>query len=1148
MDLKGSLIVIDKDLSVKRLFKLKNLFTIVILWSAFFAIIWFADFEFDLFIVAAISFVISVFSFLLLSFLFYIYGNKKIKKIESLSNKDKRLNIKFAKRFAHFIKLQRKTKHHKSYYDESIYLFLTLNIGKDARLLSQMGYELFLSLGEDNEGDYPIQCWLSPHSIIVTVEASESLNRSHIVNLCKCLNRHRKRRAVNGLIVATEIDFIIGHYSDLNSYTDKMRSIIHQCNSAFGLNIPIYNVFTELSSIDDLCTFFSTCDKNVRDEPFGALMPNVQNDIDFNWFDESFDDLTSKLVDALARLFDRQLTESLRQSVAAAPFQFSLIKPYVAAFFKQLYQNDNYHELLKFRGYFFTNSTENPNTRDLLADLTVKKLNSNKYFQLRDNDFCQPLFIQGLMSQVILSENKLVGVNHRRENVFIFGQIIYGVFWGAIWLSTLTVLKMSFDFQNQRELQADKMLKKYKASILTSPYEIQHLSKNVPNLSTLYNIDKIYSENEPWYALSVIPNSNIKHSVENAYQNTLTQVLQPSMVYDLEQDLFIYKVLNDKNKALSLLNVYHMIETNKSDQADVKSVNEYFINELVVGGQNDKGTLVNFANLVSDASTLPIKHSLFDPNLLQVSKDEVSTGGIENLLYRQIKKIPTLSRTIDLRDEFGSKFDQVFTFKKGFDGYFVPFMFTPQGFNELDLSISSPIIKRSLDAYISVVGMAPSSVEFYRITKELNRRYQQDYVNFWKDLIQNVEIKPINSTVQLRQMLDLLSSASDNPLTIFYQQLAKYTQLNIPTENSAGLTKLKALTSKKLSAGVDSLVAESSQKTLLAKNISNIFKEYDELTQVDDKGVTPLNQIQEHIKASKIWLDNFYLNSNPQVQAFSILSQALPRNNPVSTLYYYATQQTGLVKDVLQFITQFIDKRFISLTHSYLNGHWNNYVYRPFKKNIASFYPFNTQSKDDVAATDLRDFFGVNGALNQFTTEKLASFRHEVSHRPYLPGLLPDSKLVLKSSLWKAVAYGKEIQNTLNIKKSEPLAINFQLKAAEMDTAILDFIISGNKPIFTYQHGPSVWVAETWVIDAVRDDQLSLKVGFIDESPIIERYNGAWNWHRMLAPKISWTNSRYSDVLFEFDGKWVKLLLQTKTKANLFKPEFFSDFTLPSSI
>ena len=65
------------------------------------------------------------------------------------------------------------------------------------------------------------------------------------------------------------------------------------------------------------------------------------------------------------------------------------------------------------------------------------------------------------------------------------------------------------------------------------------------------------------------------------------------------------------------------------------------------------------------------------------------------------------------------------SFSPNYAGYMVPYLYTPSGFNELDLSINSPILKEALRAYEGVAGASPSASEMYRISRDLKQRYQK---------------------------------------------------------------------------------------------------------------------------------------------------------------------------------------------------------------------------------------------------------------------------------------------------------------------------------------------------------------------------------------------------------------------------------------
>ncbi len=81
-----------------------------------------------------------------------------------------------------------------------------------------------------------------------------------------------------------------------------------------------------------------------------------------------------------------------------------------------------------------------------------------------------------------------------------------------------------------------------------------------------------------------------------------------------------------------------------------------------------------------------------------LAKQVINQSNIETLLYQHILNDHAYEKRIDVRKELGSNFNQIYQFKPGYVGYFVPYLYTPTGFNELDLSVESPLLIEALSA------------------------------------------------------------------------------------------------------------------------------------------------------------------------------------------------------------------------------------------------------------------------------------------------------------------------------------------------------------------------------------------------------------------------------------------------------------------
>ncbi|MEZ9233526.1 type VI secretion system membrane subunit TssM [Vibrio amylolyticus] len=1037
--------------------------------------------------------------------------------------------------FYRMMKLQNRKKVRLSRYDLPIYLLLSESPTEDRRIISQMGYEAYKLDDFGNDIEFPILFWQSEHSILMSISLGEDQHPEYIKTLCKCLNKWRPRQAINGLLLTTDIASLQTNEEQITQKADELKSTIQTFNQTFGLNLPIYNVITNMGSISDFCQFFSSFDEAKRNNVLGATFPyEKRGGIDANWFSDEFDYLTSQLISNVNGALGNQLNQDFRNSIVSAPFQFGLIKQQLQAFLQRLYRGEQLSDGLQFRGFYFTHSGAENKQTDLLASVVNHSLGNENYLHRPQIPVNQTLFAQSLMTHVVLNEQEIVGVNKRKENTMFFAQTLYSLFGAVLLATTLILIKLNFDDQSQKELRADKQLERYKEAISAAPYDIENMADNIPNLYSLYRIHALYLEPKPWYSLPFLPNPTIETQVRQAYFNELKQVLIPSMESTLEKDLFVYVNLEDQAKTLTLLNNYRLLFN--ADKTNVNELKQYFIHTLQEQGAADSINTAQLSQLLSDVfeqNLIPVKANV---DLESLAKKVINQTGVEMLLYEHIVQSERYSKRIDITSELGKNFDQVFRFSPQFVGYLVPYLYTPAGFNEIDLSVDSPLVKEAIDAYQGIAGTAPSALEMYRISRDLRQMYQQDYINYWRSVIQNIEAQTITDPSELHRTIAILSEPAQNPLSLLYSTLSKYTSVEMSVEPAKEEDK-------------DAVIPEQdSDKVEMARQISLSFSTVRTLITPDKTDTKPIDSILVNLAAAQSWLDQFYQSTEPQSLAFKTLSATLKADNPITALANIAANQPSLLKGILENISTQSNEMLLSLTHDHLNNTWTSEVYQPYQQTLASFYPFSLKSSNDASVADVFAFFSSKGIFDTFYDTKLKMFTISEDSSPFLPGLLPNSGLALDPDLWQMISKAKDIQQALFLSDPTRVSVQFQMKAVEMTPDLTEFSITNQKTLFTYRHGPTFWSQLTWAGEEQLEDKIDVALNAQNQSIAQEAFSGNWNWFRLIEPRVKSATAQNTQVQFDYGDSKVTIAIRTQGQINPFVPGFFAGFNLPSGI
>ncbi|MGD8230500.1 type VI secretion system membrane subunit TssM [Vibrio sp. TRT 1302] len=1034
--------------------------------------------------------------------------------------------------FKRMIEVQKRKKRLNSRYDQPIYLLLSDDPSKDKSIITQMGYEAYKVDDFGNDIEFPVLFWLSEHSILISVSCGEDQQAQYLKTLTESLNKWRPRQAVNGMLLTTEVEHLLGNREALIQRADELKSTIKTFNDSFGLNLPIYNLITNMGQINDFCQFFSAFDEAKRNDVFGATSPFIKNGgIDADWFNQEYDHLISQLIASTSSALSSQLNQDYRNSICAAPYQFGLLKQSLWHFLQRLYRGDQLNNGLCFRGFYFTHSGTDTKQYDLLANVINESLGNEKFQQQQQLPVTQTLFAQHIMNHVVLNENALVGVNRRRENTLLFWQTAYTVFCAALLITVLAVIKLDFDYQSAREARADNMLERYKEAIAASPYDIENMADNIPNLYSLNRIYALYLEPKPWYTLPFMPSSSIMDEVEAAYFEELSQVLIPSMENTLEKDLFVYVNLEDQAKTLSLLNNYRLLFDPK--RTNIEELKNYFMSTLRDQGEADSVNLAQLRILLDDVfaqDLVPVKPNY---DLETLAKKVINQTGIETLLYEHILNSATYSKRIDIRPEFGSNFSQLFSFSPSYAGYMVPYLYTPSGFNELDLSVDSKVLSEALQAYEGVAGNSPSALEMYRISRDLKQMYQNDYINYWRDLTSHIQVKEIKDADSLNRSLSVLTSAADNPLALLYTTVSKYTSVEIEIPKAEGDETQPP--------------QQDSDKKESARQIYIAFTPYHQQVTATDQGTKPIDTLLGQFTEMETWLAKFLSSESPQEMAFNTLTAELKLSNPVSVVAGNTAKQPALSMEIIANVTQQANEMVMSLAHSYLNTSWQNEVFQTYQNTIAAYYPFNKSASLDAATNDVASFFKSNGVLDKFYQSKLKGFSTD-ERSPFLAGLLPNTGLALDPNVWQMIDKAADIRNALFLQDPQNIALEFQLKALEMSSDLTQFTINAEKSLFTYQHGPRLWSKQNWSAKDVDKDSIGFQLRAQDVQIADETFTGSWAWFKLIEPRVVSATSQSTRVKFSHNESQVELSIKTQGQNNPFVPNFFSAFTLPASI
>jgi len=1068
------------------------------------------------------------------------FSNKEeaaVKKQKFLEKQDQQL----VKKLFHFFMQELKDRGQlKRKYKMPWYLFISHDLSADESTLAQMGFRACAAAAISKK--LPVQIWLKNDAVILCVEMSSQDYRA--LNCLKLLLkqtiRFRSRQTLNGIMTSQSVDYLISNNKSASlQVANDCRLVINEVQKLCGQSLPIYVLFNQMAGLADFCQFFASLDEAKLDGAFGSLNTNKRQSGKFQttWFEQTYDNICQSMGKAVLTALDSQLSEGFRRSAVAAPMQFKQIKAELTYYLEQLFINKNTNSDYHFRGFFFTNSEQKTNATDPLTKQVAYQLGFNEMRVSDTVKLSHSIFVNPLFDSFIRPEFGLASINKNRKRLFWSFQISYSLAILSLITSVALLLKVNFDYYQPLNASTIVKLNSYKAAVRKTPYDLEELASNITNLEQVRAIYLEYIKATPFYISNLVPNPALTSSVTQAYHNELIDVLLPSMVHYLEDELFVYETLGDTLKTAKLLNLNEELQLH--DNESWQHLKLYYQQSFIKEGHSESETLKSLMSLMDDLYTLGVPKVKLNENLISQARASLNSINTTKVLFNYIEDLPQFATKVDISSELGNNFEQVYKFAKGYSGKLVPYLYTPQGFASIDLSSSSDLMKDLVHNNKALLGHQLNSFEVSNLAKNLQRYYQRNYINYWLTFTSKITLKPINLT-NLGHNLALLTLKADAPMAQLYQALAYYTYptlAKVPTEKS-DKTKLKA--------GVDkltSLVNPDSDKIAMAKSIQSEFMHYHNFVKQDDKGNSELSSLQDNYTAVALWLSTANKTNNQG----SYLFEQVSGKSPDHSLYQLSQTKIGIAQIDLHKtrITALIDSSINSSIKQHINQQWQQQITSSFNRFFANKFPFDLSSNNDVDFKAFNRFFKVDGQFSQFKQNLLDKFTLQ-NNQLQLTSFNRNSAITIDTQAYKQILSLLAIQQTLFQQSPDQFKIDYKIKTFSMSASLLNVELFTERSIFNYQHGPKLWSSFTWPDLASENNLLVIFTDTAKQKNTLT-FEGPWAWLRLIY-KYHQDNLNQSQIKITQEKNAVTLTIDVEGDTNPLVPSFFSKVILPEEL
>nr|WP_283777888.1 type VI secretion system membrane subunit TssM [Sansalvadorimonas sp. 2012CJ34-2] len=1004
--------------------------------------------------------------------------------------------------------------------------------------------------------------WISEHAVVLELaghflaDETSELDMPVLQHLYSLLRKHRSRQPLTGILVAQPASHLITRQPAwLQEQARHLRRRLRELDTVTGIDLPIWLQVTQCDQLEGFQACFNQGCSNQRSYPLGIELPDgYRRDA----WDKGFKELHSSLTEKLSDLLHSEKDANERQALGRFLLQMTLLQERLQISLEEIYSNRHHAPEAWLAGVWLSSTFQQGESFNLLANELGRSWSFQSARQQPQSQGNNSYFVRSFFPRVAVRTLASVGVN-RLAHRFWQGKVLTGFVTASLLLGGGSwVLWKNVTHNQHLQNLTQQELSTYQAEIRDIGSEPE-LIDVIPPLLQLRELVQTFKQPRPWILRIGLFDENEARSVEILYNNQLQQRLFLPLSQRMNDTLSAFVHLGDYDEIFQHLLNYMMLYDPQI--RNIPELNGYIVKVLADREELPEGSEQYLAFLLNDLWKTSVDKFEPDEKLIIQAQSDLGQRLDNNLVYDFIRSHQAHTGKVDIRNRLGVNFGKTFAFRTGFDGYYLPIIFTREGYSQLDLSPDSEIIKEAVANLTKVKGMGNSVTlaDRTRISGKVRELYFLDYIRNWKAIVSNIELKPGDTLSEQLTHLQQLYQGDNPALFDLIAAIADQTQLEQPEpEEKEDPTKkliakqaekkvAKAIglkgASKKIASGAGRSALAKLEKQRSAAIVNEAFSAY--ATFFADKGA----KLTEQLDLLNLELQQ--ISANPDIRKAyfdSVTRLTSGSGSSLPELERLARQERTAAGVWLLELTDTLWADWMNGAGQYIQKHWQASVFNTWQSRLANRFPFANDVHQEVRLGDFVEFLRPQGELDQFVTTYLAPFvvpGNETSDHSWRIRPVNGATLPLSSALLKQLKQADTIRSRY-FSADGSLDIGYRMRAKRLDSDITAFNLRDGNGNFTYSHGPQRWQERRWP----QDPTDILSINFANNGLQLARssYTGPWAWQHFVADSRSWEDDNQIQLTYQLKSYDVTLELDLDKRGNPFTQGLLTGFHLPGKI
>ncbi len=975
-----------------------------------------------------------------------------------------------------------------------------VNSSLDFPLAEQFGKGALRGVGGTRNCDW----WFTNEAVLIDTAGRYTTQDSHKVvdsaaweGFLDLLKKHRRRRPINGAIVAISVqDLLTQTEEERLKHAKTIRTRIDELMDKMEIRFPVYIMFTKCDLIAGFSEFFEDLAKDDREQVFGISLPNAPKALqtpDFDFLGDEYRKLIKRLYERVIWRVQQERDVNRRGAIQGFPQQMENLQKIVLEFVQQTFAKNRYRYQPYLRGVYFSSGVQDGTPIDRLMSSVSANFGFDRQSVQSGLAQGKSYFLGQLFRSVIFPESELVGANRKYESFIRWTQRA-----SYVGLALLTVVMfivwLGAYGQNAFYIrEVDSHIGDFYAESKRLNTWSEDIRTILPTLNALAKASTVYErEAHPWFANLGMYDGTVATAATKAYELQLRKLLLPRVIKYLESNI---KRGIEGDDLYNIFRVYLMF--NKTEHMDKQAIIDWFSaswGKEFAGQEATRNELKAHLAILLEPKQASVQ---INQDLVKSVRLILQRLPLAQRIYKLIRSDAKFSQKANFTDEVGGSLRTAYVMNDGVNQHLqIPLLFTKDGYDSVSFSPDSELIASFSREKWVLFDDAPGSEGVFKedlkeISEKVKEYYMAEYKALWLNYYNALNVKPFQTVQEANEVLTSLTDPVQSPLLGLLKIGAKNTQL----------------TNQAVTNAVDD--AKDGKKDSLKGQLVGALAAKIEFTPVDTQ-FNPINKLMREsaskpaqvneailkLQQLKEYVNQIAISPEPSKKAFEIAKGRYQGSSesPIISLMIYAKTLPDPLNRWLTTVSQESWKVILQSAHGYLSNEWKAQVYTPCMNGLAGKYPLNNSARDEIAILDFIEFFKPGGTIDKFTTEFVKPFV-DVG-RGWAPRGVDNYGIGISASGIAQMKRAHDIKSVFFTENASMPSLTFQLKPFDMKKTDARFMLEVGESRITYSHGPKFWETFKWAAD---DQHSRVRILFEDlnDQQHSLTYDGPWAWFRL---------------------------------------------------